>query len=184
MTLHHTGEAIINPPAYQIVLWTCSVSGTLLWEDHLCYLPVTSGCFPCPRLASLSLTPLCRAPGIWSKVHGVSVENHLEAENGLWTIALGKIGSFYNSTSLLAFSLKPSKVSDSFFCNSISAIWLHKNELQHRCMSKLKKTLLSAVSLNLIKQDWRLETKCEGQRRSSRCFDILNRITFDLGLWC
>lgn len=112
-TLHHTGEAIINPPAYQTIFseklrtrW--SVLGTLLWEDHLCYLPVTSGCFPCRRLASLSLTSLCRAPGIWSKVHEVSAENHLEAENGCYvTIALGKIGSFYNSTSLLAFSLKP-----------------------------------------------------------------------------
>lgn len=38
--------------------------GLKLMNSHL---PVTSGCFPCTRLASLSLTPLCRAPGIWSK---------------------------------------------------------------------------------------------------------------------
>lgn len=29
-----------------------------------------------------------------------------------------------------------------------------------------------------------LETKCEGQRRSSRWLDILNWIAFDLGHWC
>lgn len=51
-----------------------------------------------------------------------------------------------------ALTLK--SLTGSFFCNSISAIWLHKNELQHRCMSKLKQTLLSAVSLRRIKQDW------------------------------
>lgn len=61
--------------SFCVLQWDGIVRSVLEFLRLLCHLPkvikshlpVTSGCFSCTRQASLSLTTLCRAPGIWSR---------------------------------------------------------------------------------------------------------------------
>lgn len=125
---------------HDVMINTCMappMCGSILTnQNSVLVLPVTSGCFPCARLASFSLTPLCRVPGIWSKENNkILVANYSMDRKTLFTVEIDLSNWIFKSRFRLSyFPLKPLRNSLEATFSSLlqfEAICSCNNELQN-----------------------------------------------------